>query len=100
MLLESNQDFDLRISKLSARLPKTGDNQVKERTDKLVERWIKILGDHQVRKAYYSRQTALLLLGELGPQAKAAVPKIREVMAEDDVRLKRVAAFALTRIEK
>ena len=86
--------------KMAARVPRADNGADKMETDKLVLRWMKILGDRDRHGAFYSRHMALLLLGELGPQAKAAIPLIREVMAEDDTRLKRVVDFALAKIEK
>ena len=46
------------------------------------------------------RRRALLLLGELGPSAARAVPEIRRIMAEGDIKLNRIAAFVLAKIEK
>ena len=61
---------------------------------------MRILGERDRLGVLYSRQNALLLLGELGPPANAAVPLIRRVITEEDVRLRGVAALALATIER
>jgi hypothetical protein len=62
---------------------------------------LEIVGKRDGHGASYARHIALLLLGELGPQAKTAVAVIRHVAAEEqDARLTRVARFTLTKIER
>lgn len=97
----SSPEFESRISNMSARMPRTEDGPAKEQTTRLVARLMDILADRERYAAFYTRHTALLLLGELGPQAKPAAAMIRQVVAvEQDVRLTRVAAFALSKIER
>ncbi|MCI0352976.1 MAG: DUF1559 domain-containing protein [Acidobacteriales bacterium] len=94
---DANSDAFMRILGTSARPPKTAAGSGKEEADKLVGQLMKILDT----STFHSRHQALLLLGELGPQAKAAVPLIRQVIAEEqDMKLKGIAAFALAKIQR
>jgi hypothetical protein len=61
---------------------------------------LKILGDHDRYDAGYTRPVAILLLGELGPQAKSASAMIRQVMGAGDLRLRQIATLALAKIER
>ena len=98
---DSTLEYVVQNLKSSARMPRSDDASTKEELARLVARWMDILGDRNPMAAKYTRQNALLLLGELGPTAKAAAPMIRQLLAEEqDARLKQVAAFALTKIER
>jgi hypothetical protein len=89
-------DSDMRILRATARIPRTADGDCKEETERLVARLIKIA----VKDAWlHNRHRALLLLGEIGPQARSAIPAIRQVMGEGNARLECVAAFALAKID-
>ncbi len=92
-----NQVSDLRILALFEGRAEADGN--KEGTDRLIDKLTKALSDprHAISK---QRRPALLLLGELGPQAVSAVPAIREIMAGGDASIGKIAALALSKIEK
>ena len=97
----STPEHLLQNLKTSARMPRAQKAPGKGEMAKFVAKLMDILSDRERYGAFYTRHTALLLLGELGPQAKAATAMIRQVVAEEqDERLTRVAAFALAKIER
>jgi hypothetical protein len=97
---DSTPEHVLQDLRISARAPRTDDASIKGQIDRLVARLMDILGERDRVGVLYSRQNALLLLGELGPLAKAAVPMIRRVIGEGAVGLRPIAALALAKIEK
>lgn len=93
---------DLGDLSITARMPRANNDADADKIaiESLVQRWMAILG-HRDRQGFVPvRHRALLLLGELGPQAKSAAPLIRQIMAEDDVGLRVIAALALAKIER
>jgi HEAT repeat protein len=58
---------------------------------------LELVGSHSQKNV---RATAIAILGALGPEAEAALPKLRECLADEDRDVRKYAAAAIVKIER